>query len=142
MNGMALGSLKAKVVKMNRRDFLKKAGLVVCGVSSLGVLGEPTVTGYITRGPVSPSLFPPNGLYWAKKAHDFAQTKGIEPITMNGQKYYVMFMHPKQKYNLDVIIARDKYKHERWVERYNGWAQSQGKPPYVEVEGEAGRISA
>ncbi len=63
-------------------------------------------------------------------ANKFREMGKTEPL--------YMAIHPDQHYKLRVIFAKDKYKHEQWIPRYNKWRASQGLPPYVEVEGEYG----
>ena len=105
---------------MNRRTFLKSVGLAACGLGSLGSLSS------------SSGLF---GKLVVESTRDYFRNQAtrLKTVTIDGKEHYLMFMHPRQKYALDVIVARDKYKHERWIPRYNKWAQSQGKPPYIEV---------
>lgn len=61
-----------------------------------------------------------------------------KPIEIDGRKHYIMMVHPANHYTLRVIVAKDKYKHEQWVPRYNKWRASQGLPDYVETEPEHG----
>ena len=60
----------------------------------------------------------------------------IPPVEIDGKEYFIAMMHPQQEYDLRVINARDKYKQDRWLVRYNRWLARQGKPPFVPVEGE------
>lgn len=62
----------------------------------------------------------------------------VKTIDIDGEKYYVMPIHPYQHYRFKVMIARESYKHARWVERYNRWLASRGEPPYQEIEPEVG----
>ena len=64
----------------------------------------------------------------------------IKPVTIDGKDYYIMMLHPRQKYLLEVSVARDKYKHAQWVKRYNKWCSSRGEPLYQEAEGEIGAL--
>lgn len=66
------------------------------------------------------------------------QTPKLSPVEIDGEKYYLAYMHPIQHYKLKVMLAREKYKHERWLERYNRWLASRGEPPDVETEPEVG----
>lgn len=129
---------------MKRRDFLKKAGIVIGG--SLGLLSKPSIAtepkqewaeySVDTAIPEDADLF---GEKVIKSCKNWLNTNNsCKPIEVDGKMYYVVMMRPKLKYELEVSVARDKYKHERWVERYNRWAETQGKPPYIEVEGEVG----
>lgn len=116
---------------VDRRTFLKAVGLavvapmaVVQAVSSLEAVG--------TKGCLSGEKVNEYCIKW------FQGQPRLDPLTIDGEKFYFMFMHPQQHYDFKVICARDKYKHERWVERYNRWAKTQGKSPYVKFEGETG----
>ena len=51
---------------------------------------------------------------------------------------FFMPIHPSQMERLKSFTARDKYKHEQHVIRYNRWAESQGKPAHREAIGEVG----
>lgn len=108
---------------MNRRDFLKKAGLVVAGSLGLPLAADSNAA-----------------VYKKVKKLDltFRGYPSIRPVTIDGEMFYIFMMHPRQKYNLDVMIAREKYRHDRWVERHNRWVQNQGKTSFKMVEGEAG----
>lgn len=119
---------------MNRRTFLKKVGLVVVG--SLGVIPAQEVW---AQEVWSRTIF--KGMF---KGNDMpiVTNDDLAPVEIDGEKYFVVIMHPQQKYDLDVMIARDKYKHEQWLKRYDRWAQSQGRPPYQEIEGEVGTLNA
>ena len=130
----ATGATKEYIgdIEMKRRDFLKKVGLVACGLQSMGVIAEI---------PKTTSIYASGNVMTVKKVNEYclkclSLKPRIEPVEMNGEKYFCILMHPRQKYDLDVLIAREKYKHERWVERYNRWAQTQGKPSYQKAEGE------
>lgn len=110
---------------MNRRTFLKSVGLAVCGVGSL--------------------FFKPANLFGVKVIANcrnwLRQQHRIEPVEIDGEKYFFISVHPRQMYQLKVITAKGEYKHQRHVERYDRWAKSQGKPPHLEVEGELGTWS-
>ncbi|MFH1717515.1 MAG: hypothetical protein ABIF19_09215 [Planctomycetota bacterium] len=43
------------------------------------------------------------------------------PLTIGGEEYYIIAMHPRTHYLLKVMLARAGYKHARWVKRYNRW---------------------
>jgi len=62
----------------------------------------------------------------------------LKPVTIEGKKYFLMCVHPDQYYRLKVLAAREKYKHEHWVERYSRWRASRGEPPYREIKAEVG----
>lgn len=118
---------------MNRRDFLKKSGLVVCGLSSLGAVGQ-TIARKNSVG--TNTLFGKDVIDGCEKW--LRQQQQVEPVIIDGKKYYVMLLHPQQEYTLRVVAARDKYKHEQWVIRYNKWRANRGESPYQEIEGEIG----
>lgn len=120
---------------MKRRDFLKTVGLFVFGATSLEVCSENVFSAEVTS-----NLFGTKVINYARKQAGLISKHGLNPSAINGEKYYIMLMHPKQKYALDVIGARTKYKHERWLKRYNKWAKTQGKPPFQMVEGELGEL--
>ena len=63
---------------------------------------------------------------------------GLEPIVLNGKKYYAMFVYPGTHYLLKVCSARYKWYHSQWVKRFNRWRLSRGELPYQEVEAEIG----
>ena len=50
--------------------------------------------------------------------------KRLIPVVIEGQEYYLAIAHPRMYYLLKVAVAKDKYRHERWVERYNRWRRS------------------
>ena len=68
----------------------------------------------------------------------FRKPHCLKPIDVNGKKYYILCAHPDPYYKFKVLCARAKYKHERWVERYNRWRASRGEPPYQEIVPEVG----
>lgn len=72
------------------------------------------------------------------RTHAVRQKPSLRPIEKDGEKYYLMFLHPDPHYKLKVMMAKAKYKHERWMERYNRWRASRGKPPYKEIVPEVG----
>ena len=93
---------------MNRRSFLKLLGI----------------------GAVAPSVIKASA-----KQKDFLLEHGDEvgeikqlkaaalgPIEFDGVGYYIAFVHPRRAYQLKVLSARDKYRHEshigRWEKRY------------------------
>ena len=61
----------------------------------------------------------------------------LTSVTTEGKEYYYMCIHPRTHYLLKVLSARAKYKHRRWIPRWEGWS---GKE-YIEVEGELGVFS-
>lgn len=115
---------------MRRRDFLKKAGLVAFGVVSLGVVGEVGTD----------NLFGTKVIEYCNRW--FEKPYCLKPIEIAGVRYYSLFLHSRSQYLLKVIVARDKYEHDRWVARYNRWAQTQEKPPFQMIlfEGEVGAL--
>lgn len=48
---------------------------------------------------------------------------------IDGEKYFCLVMHPSQYQALKSTMARDKYKHEQWLVRYDRWRKSQGENP-------------
>jgi hypothetical protein len=67
---------------------------------------------------------------------DFLKSQAIKPVTIDGKEMYVVLMHPNQNYALKTILARDRYKHEMHIKRWERWS---GKK-YIEVEGELGLV--
>lgn len=112
---------------IGRRSFLKLVG--VATVIPATLLNN-TVT---TAPPLFTSKVIKDVVFKATASH-----KRFESIEIEGEKYYIMMMQPRQSYDLNVLFARDKYKHKQWVKRYNKWRASRGELPYQEVEGEFG----
>ena len=94
---------------MNRRGFLKSVGLALLALSTL--LAAKQSGGKITGPTVSD----------CKKLCELSHGV-LTPVFVDGKKYYIMRLHPIQEYRLEVIEARDNYKHQRWLERYNRWS--------------------
>lgn len=99
---------------MKRRAFLKNVGLFVCGVTSLGVCSENVFSTKVTG-----DLFGTKVISNILKQSMLLHRDVIEPVEVDGIKYYITIINPKLKYALEVLSARVKYKHERWAERYN-----------------------
>ncbi len=70
-------------------------------------------------------------------AKELRKQARLANIIMVGKEYCLLEMHPSQHYALKVMAARWKYKHQRWVERFNKWRASRGESPYQEIEGTA-----
>ncbi len=88
---------------MKRRDFLKKVGLVVCGVSSLGATGE-THRRYTGQTPAGTT----NNLFNNKVIEHcgtwLSQQPEIESVEVNGEKYFVYRIAAMSPYKGDHII--------------------------------------
>lgn len=69
---------------MNRRDFIKKAG---------------QFSALLAFAPLIPYLPEPSHLTITEiqRAVHFAKEKGIRPIMINGERYYVLQVHPYWK---------------------------------------------
>lgn len=115
---------------MNRRTFLKLLGVALVAPA----VAIKAVSSYTTKLPAT--LL--SRIKWHLAA---AKKRGFRPITIDGKEYYVVMMHPYQAYQLKVISARDKYKHEQWVKRYNRWRTSRGEALYQEIKGEIGVLN-
>ena len=112
-------------MKTNRRTFLKQVGLAVT------IPCLPLVSAEETE------------LFSAKmcaKIRKQLKPQPIKPVMVDGKGYYLCTMHPKQEYDLRVMAARDKYKHDHWAKRYNKWRSSQGRPGHQSGEGIKGFI--
>lgn len=48
--------------------------------------------------------------------------------------YYFTILRPDTHYALKVLTARTKYRHERWIPRWEKWSGRK----YVEIKGEFG----
>lgn len=101
---------------MDRRSFLKAVGIGLMGAAGVPLVlaaKEPTAELVLAQALIKASL---------KETH---------------APYYII-CHPDQLYRLKTQLARNNYKHIRWVERYNRWRASRGEPPYTPIEPEFG----
>ena len=96
---------------MDRRSFMKR--VLAAAMVPLVIPKEPK-RGALTVADI-------------EKVRECMERGRIQPI--NGK--YIMYMHPKQHYDLKVVFAKDKYRHEMHVKRWEAWS---GKE-YVEIEG-------
>ena len=92
---------------MKRRDFLKLTGVSVLGIFGLTSQKITSLHEQCTRRPGR-----------------------LEPISVDGDDYWIIMMHPRQEFTLRSMVARENYKHEQWVKRHNRWRQSRGEPIY------------
>ncbi len=102
---------------MNRRAFLKAVGLTIAAPGA--VLGAVKAV-------------PPVGVDPTISGEEFTVAMIQEIVRKrlrDSPTTYYIFIHPKQHSALKVMIARDKYKHERWLIRHNRWLERQRRPP-------------
>ncbi len=109
---------------MKRRDFLKTCGIVLSGLAlPLNCLASQPRFGQQTPDIIKalPNYTPP-----------------IKGIILHNQLWYVVPMHPKQSAALKTMVARDKYKHEQWVKRYDRRRAKQRLSLHQHEPGEVG----
>lgn len=97
---------------MRRREFLK-----FCSIAPFGM-------GFLAPGKPQ-NLFGCNVLAQVKKNYQ-KSCRVSSVMGEDGKEYYIAVMHPRQKYLLDVAVAKDGYKYEQWKKRYNRWRAGQG----------------